>query len=614
MLASNFTGQFTASNNGWTYSKSNNLEFVFTDQYGKECILKLQTSGDIKKVYAGNIEEWKDYKWEENSTSNGYTYTSNDYYDYTACTIGVPENIVVTLTQNSKEVIKTTVKTDLSSITGEHFDIAKSNVTVSALVEINNGYKVNVSQAAYTGNTKGSVSTIISKNGTNLVTIGVSADVNNLPSVNIDAFSSHDFDEDKYNWDDVSGKNAFVKLDICGRVQIQGTISDVVKYADYLDDASDNDTNERNFKSYINQANSLSDVNLFYDGKSERQANIILEPFIDETWNGTTYWIAEPVIYFFDGSSYSSFEAFFNDTDFKATIDAFNNSSTNYGAIDPSLRLSLSNADAYIAASYALRHQYLSQTGFTDFGMPTEFWIASDSILKPQYAHSISIEGGTYIANHSYRIGAEVFYKRLYHQVAYNGSVVDYVNTTYDLYRNMIYGNGENYGFSVSLNKCSGKLNGWISYAYTHARRRFDRLSKVDNYPTNHERPHEFNAVATYELNKHWSFGGTFVYASGTSFTAAESVYLLNNNLVIKKGEYNGVRLRPYVRMNLSANYKWKCGKRNEHCINLSVYNATRSSNDLFYFMSVNDNNEFRYKPMTFAINIMPSISYTYKF
>ena len=47
------------------------------------------------------------------------------------------------------------------------------------------------------------------------------------------------------------------------------------------------------------------------------------EAFVDEQWNGYTYWTAEPVLLFFDGSSYSTFSAFFNESDFKTVINTF---------------------------------------------------------------------------------------------------------------------------------------------------------------------------------------------------------------------------------------------------------------------------------------------------
>lgn len=326
LLASNFTGHFTARNGRWIQEKASDLQFVFSDKRGQECVLKLETSGSVKKVYLLDDDDWKDYDY----VSEGNNYISNNYYDRTEYTIGVPEKIVVTLTQGGTQVVKTTIKIDLGSITNEEFDISKNSITTSVLIELNNGYKFDVSRVSYTANTNASVAFSMSKQGKTLVTIGASADVNNIPSVNVSELCSERFDEDNYDFEKVNGKNAFVKLDILGKVQIQGTLLDIRRFADYVEEADDNNTSESTYKSYINQANSLADINLFYDGKNVKQAAIKLEPFVDEKWNGRTYWEVEPVIYFYDGSSYSTFEAFFNERDFKKVIDAFKTLTNKY--------------------------------------------------------------------------------------------------------------------------------------------------------------------------------------------------------------------------------------------------------------------------------------------
>ncbi len=327
LLASNFTGHFTASNGGWIQENANDLQFIFTDSQGRKCVLKLETGGSVKKVYLVNVDNWQSRDYD----SNGYNYTYNYYYNRTQCVIGIPERIVVTLTQGGSQVVKTSININLGSITNEEFDISRNSLTLSTLVELNNGYKINVSNVSYTANTKASVAFTMTKNGTALVTIGASSDVYDIPSVNVSAFSSKSFDADNYDFDKINGKNAFVKLDIIGKVQIQGTLSDIRKFVDYLNEASRNKKTESNFKSYINQANSLANVNLFYDGKNVKQASIKLEPFAyEDKWNGSTYWKAEPVICFYDGSSYSTFEAFFNEKDFKKVIDTFKALVDNY--------------------------------------------------------------------------------------------------------------------------------------------------------------------------------------------------------------------------------------------------------------------------------------------
>ena len=327
VMASNFKGQFKAIGNKWELSKADNLQFIFSDQYGKECVLKLETSGNVKKVFIGNIDEWVDYNYDY---TNDY-YISNDYYDRTQLTVGVPENIVVTLTQGGSQVVKVTVKLNIGDLSNDKFDLSKNQLTASTLVELNNGYKFNVSQVAYNGNNKTSVSFDMSKNGESLASVAFSSDISGIPSCNIDAMVSGNIDEEDFNNSNM--KNVYVKLDIMGKLQIQGTLSDVRKFTDYINEADDNDDDEKTFKSYVNQANSLANFNLFYDGKSTKQATVTLEAFEEESWNGMKYWYMEPMLNFYDGSSYSTFDAFFNDKDFKSVIDAFEKLADNYASL-----------------------------------------------------------------------------------------------------------------------------------------------------------------------------------------------------------------------------------------------------------------------------------------
>ena len=327
VMASNFKGQFKAIGNKWELSKADDLQFIFSDQYGKECVLKLETSGNVKKVFIGNIDEWVDYNYDY---SNDY-YISNDYYDRTQLTVGVPENIVVTLTQGGSQVVKVTVKLNIGDLSNDKFDLSKNQLTASTLVELNNGYKFNVSQVAYKGNNQTSVSFDMSKNGESLASVAFSSDISGIPSCNIDALVSGNIDEDDFNNSNM--KNVYVKLDIMGKLQIQGTLSDVRKFTDYINEASDNDDDEKTFKSFVNQANSLANFNLFYDGKSTKQATVTLEAFEEESWNGMKYWYMEPMLNFYDGSSYSTFDAFFNDKDFKSVIDAFEKLADNYASL-----------------------------------------------------------------------------------------------------------------------------------------------------------------------------------------------------------------------------------------------------------------------------------------
>ena len=320
LLASNFTGHFSAYGPKWTKEAGTfkDLQFAFVGKNGEDCVLKVETSGKVTKVYVGDWDDWK------NGNYDYSTGASKDYYDRINCTIGVPEKIVVTLTQGNTTLVRTNVQVALSGLSGEKFDIAKGNVNISADVELSNGYVFSTSKVSYAGNSKLNVAAAsVKKDGKAIVTVAMSGDIKGLPSCNVDAFSKDNFNRNDYDTESVTAKNAFVKLDVLGKVQMQGVISDVRQYCDALDMADKQDENETAFKSFVKKANSLADINLFYDNSSVKQAAVQLEAFAETEWGGYKYWEMEPVLVFFDGSSSSMFDVFFNDTDFKNTINAF---------------------------------------------------------------------------------------------------------------------------------------------------------------------------------------------------------------------------------------------------------------------------------------------------
>lgn len=296
----------------------------------------------------------------------------------------------------------------------------------------------------------------------------------------------------------------------------------------------------------------------------------------------------------------------------RATV--FAGSKATYGALDPSVRWLCDAGEWSLSATYALRHQYLFQTGFSDMGLPTEFWLSASSRFKPQYAHEATVSGSRSLFGRQCTVSASLFYRRLYHQLAYKGSLFDYVNSVYDIESSLMYGQGENYGFSIMVSKTGGRLTGWLSYTFTHARRSFDEMGRQKYYPASHERPHELNGVAVFTLNRHWNFGATVVAASGNPFTQARSFLLLNDNLIMKYGDYNAARLRPYMRLDLSVNYQWKNAGKREQGLNFSVYNATNRGNELFYYLKKRSDGTFAYRPVTFVLHTLPSISYYFKF
>lgn len=268
---------------------------------------------------------------------------------------------------------------------------------------------------------------------------------------------------------------------------------------------------------------------------------------------------------------------------------------------------------ATFSANVGVKHQYLFQTGFSGIGLPTEFWFSASNSHRPQYSYNASATYAAYLFDKACHVSVELYYKRLYHQIEYNGNVFDFIYSSYSLDDVLLHGNGRNYGLNLMIEKRRGRLTGWVSYSLGRALRRFDSEGYEGTYPASHERIHELNAVATYRLNRRWSFGGTFVAASGTPYTKVERFYLISNHVMADYGRHNGSRVSPYIRLDLSVCYDFKNKNGKRSGLNFSLYNATRHENVLMYRLKVSKD-RLAYRPVVFAVKMLPSINYYYNF
>ena len=211
-----------------------------------------------------------------------------------------------------------------------------------------------------------------------------------------------------------------------------------------------------------------------------------------------------------------------------------------------------------------------------------------------------------HILAHKFFCGSDQF------AVQVTGDLFDFITSSYDLDEAIIKGSGRNYGLSLMLHKQAGSLTGWIAYNLGRSLRSFDVPGYSGEYPSNHERLHEFNMVATWNGRK-WSAGASMVAATGTPFTAPDSFYLMGNRIISHYGAHNSNRLAPYFRTDLSFNWYFIKSPEKTFGANFSVYNATMRQNQLFCKLKIEDGKVFAYRPVHIGFTILPSISIFYR-
>ena len=261
-----------------------------------------------------------------------------------------------------------------------------------------------------------------------------------------------------------------------------------------------------------------------------------------------------------------------------------------------------------------IKHQYLSQTGMTNVGLPIEFWVAAGRYFKPQQSLYATLSYDLEFLQSRYALSLQAYGKRLHNQLEYTGFIFDLLTRPYRLEDNLLVCSGYNYGLNIMLAKQSGTLTGWLSYSYGQSLREGDGELFPRLFHSSHERRHELNAVISYKIGR-FDLGGSFILASGSPYTPAKNLYLLSNSLFIYYDSYNSAQLPPYMRLDLSATWNLPRKGRLNHSFNFSVFNATAHKNyTLGYINADEESLVIRYKLAKLIIPVIPSISYSCRF
>ena len=229
----------------------------------------------------------------------------------------------------------------------------------------------------------------------------------------------------------------------------------------------------------------------------------------------------------------------------------------------PEVRLSLRymiNEDMSLKASFNTMHQYIHKVSNSTIMSPTDIWKLSDANIKPQSGWQVA--GGYYYQtpDRQYEMSAEAYYKRLKDYLTYKSAGSILMN--HHLETDVIPTEGHAYGIEFQIKKPTGRLNGWISYAYsrTFLRQNDSRTANPVNdgawFPTEYDRPHEVKFVGNFKFTQRYSISCNADYSSGRPTTVPAGKYY-DHGLQKVQPYYtrrNDFRLPSYFRMDASFN------------------------------------------------------------
>jgi hypothetical protein len=288
-----------------------------------------------------------------------------------------------------------------------------------------------------------------------------------------------------------------------------------------------------------------------------------------------------------------------------------------YGGWEPRLNLNFSvSRTSSIKASVTKTYQYIHLTSNNGSTLPTDVWVPSTYVVKPQTSWQYSVGYFRNFLEDKLETSVEVYYKDMTHQIEYKDG---FTPGAEDPEVDYVFGNGQAYGAEFLINKTRGRFTGWIGYTLSWTWRTFPDLNHGNRFPAKYDRRHDLSVVGTYELSPKWTVSGVFIYGSGNAITLPTNYYFVNGNLEQQNSDINAYRLFPYHRLDLSAIYKPKPKKKRrwQSSWALSVYNVYDRHNPYFLYVKTDGdvNNGVNVKVMAVSIfPILPSITYNFKF
>ncbi|MCU7550681.1 TonB-dependent receptor [Chitinophagaceae bacterium LB-8] len=284
--------------------------------------------------------------------------------------------------------------------------------------------------------------------------------------------------------------------------------------------------------------------------------------------------------------------------------------------VNPEPRVAASyqlNNTSALKASYTRNTQNLHLISNSTSSSPTDKWIASTNIIKPEIADQVAIGYYKNIKNALYELTIEAYYKKMQNQIDYRNGAEVFSNRPIET--QLLFGKGRAYGIEWLFKKKAGKFNGWLSYTLSKTERKIEGINNNDWYNARQDRTHDIAIVGMYQLNKKWTLSANWVFNTGEAITFPSGKYKVDGEVYFYYSERNSYRMPNYHRLDFSATKQLKKGKRFSSELNFSVFNVYGRANAYqIDFQESEDHPDKTEAVKTSLFTFVPSISYNFKF
>lgn len=287
-----------------------------------------------------------------------------------------------------------------------------------------------------------------------------------------------------------------------------------------------------------------------------------------------------------------------------------------YLAVEPRFSLAYQfSENSSLKAAYNRNVQYVHLARNSTAGTPLDIWFPSSPNVKPQVGDQFSAGIFRNFPVSRFETSLEGFYKLNHNAIDFKDHAELLLND--NLEGELRFGKAWSYGVEAMVRLTEGKLNGWVSYTWSRTFREIPQINNGKKYPASYDRPHDISVVMNYDMNRRFSVGLNWVYATGSPVTFPTGRFKIGNTIAPVYSDRNAYRLPDYHRLDLSATLraKQKPGRKWNGEWNLSVYNAYYRKNPwVINFVTDPDRPNVTHAEMTYLFGILPAISYNFKF
>ncbi len=275
--------------------------------------------------------------------------------------------------------------------------------------------------------------------------------------------------------------------------------------------------------------------------------------------------------------------------------------------------------DFSVKAAYNTLRQYIHLLSNTTAIAPTDVWKLSDPNIKPQFGDQVSLGLYKNFEVQGYETSVEVYYKKLEDFLDYRSGANLVLNQHIET--DLISTKGKAYGIEFLIKRNYGKLNGWMSYAYSRTQLKMDDITigpLVNGgkyYPANYDKPHAFNFTGNYRFKHRYNLSLNLTYSTGRPITLPIAKYYYGGSQRVYYADRNANRIPDYFRSDISFNIEGnhKVHQRTHNSYTIGFYNLTGQKNPYSVYYTQEGGVINGYKLSIFA-SVIPFINYNIKF